>query len=667
MRYFAIPLKKIIITIHHSHSIRTRMSLIKKIATYFPHSLKTRLMGVTLLFLLLPTGILGYLGYDYLAGNIKKTQIRAVANVADMRFDQLVELFKTSNTRAIHFLNHLSSECKRNDEAKNDQDDCLKSTLTNFIDEEGALSATLTHSTGEELTVGHPTSLQIKPFQEKQLVGFSKASSNTSHQYYIKICNESSLDCLLVIYPTKAIQHIFMANSGLGVSGDVFLLDANSVFITRPHLLTRQSNSESPEDHATQHCLTRKNAEILDIDRRNIDIIHSFRFVPEMGGGCIMAHLDQKEAFATLNIMQWRVALIAMTLIGFALYIALLVGRNIVRPIDKLCEVTHEIINGNYTVSAVVVGDDEISALANAFNLMTKRLESAFEELHGQQTQLEYEVQKRTQELFFAKNQAEEALALLQETQQSLVQAEKMAVLGGLVAGVAHEINTPLGITLTSASFLSDETRKTSTRYKEGDLSGDELEAYFEVATQSTQLSVINCHRAADLIHSFKQVAVDQTSNNQREFNLKIYLEEVLFSLRPALKKTNIKVQLSCPTNLWLINYPGAISQIITNFVMNSLLHAYEPNQCGTIRLNIIESINDRIELHYSDDGKGIPLDIQSKIFDPFFTTKRSNGGSGLGLHLVYNIVHQKLKGTLTLQSIEGEGTTFILNFARQL
>jgi signal transduction histidine kinase len=584
-----------------------------------------------------------------------------------MRFDQLVELFKTSNTRAIHFLNHLSSECKRNDEAKNDQDDCLKSTLTNFIDEEGALSATLTHSTGEELTVGHPTSLQIKPFQEKQLVGFSKASSNSSHQYYIKICNESSLDCLLVIYPIKAIQHIFMANSGLGVSGDVFLLDANSAFITRPHLLTRQSNSESPEDHATQHCLTRKNAEILDIDRRNIDIIHSFRFVPEMGGGCIMAHLDQKEAFATLNIMQWRVALIAMTLIGFALYIALLVGRNIVRPIDKLCEVTHEIINGNYTVSAVVVGDDEISALANAFNLMTKRLESAFEELHGQQTQLEYEVQKRTQELFFAKNQAEEALALLQETQQSLVQAEKMAVLGGLVAGVAHEINTPLGITLTSASFLSDETRKTSTRYKEGDLSGDELEAYFEVATQSTQLSVINCHRAADLIHSFKQVAVDQTSNNQREFNLKIYLEEVLFSLRPALKKTNIKVQLSCPTNLWLINYPGAISQIITNFVMNSLLHAYEPNQCGTIRLNIIESINDRIELHYSDDGKGIPLDIQSKIFDPFFTTKRSNGGSGLGLHLVYNIVHQKLKGTLTLQSIEGEGTTFILNFARQL
>ncbi|MDQ5939660.1 MAG: Histidine kinase [Pseudomonadota bacterium] len=643
------------------------MSLMKKIASYFPHSLKTRLMGITLLFLLLPTSILGYLGYDYLSENIKKTQIRAVANVANTRFDQVIALFKAANTHASHLLNHVSVQCKNNDLSKKDLDTCLKDTLTAFIDDEEALSATLIQTNGEEITVGKPPNINIKPFQEKQIVGFSKSNGSHFHHYYINVCSDSTLDCILIIYPLKAVQSVFMANSGLGISGDVFMLDANGVFITRPHLLTRQISSESPDDHATQHCLTQKNSEILDIDRRNIEIIHSFRFVPEIGGGCIMAHLDQKEAFATLNTMQWRVAMTAMTLIGFALYIALLVGRNIVKPIDKLCEVTHEIINGNYTVSAVVVGDDEISALANAFNLMTKRLESAFDELHHQQTQLEYQVQKRTQELFLSKNQAEEALALLQETQQSLVQAEKMAVLGSLVAGVAHEINTPLGITLTSASFLSDETKKTAMLYKKGDLSGNELEAYFEMAAQSTQLSVINCHRAADLIHSFKQVAVDQTSDNQREFNLKIYLEEVLFSLRPALKKTNIKVQLSCPSNLWLINYPGAISQIITNFVMNSLLHAYDINQCGTIRLNIIELPHDKIELHYSDDGKGIPLSIQSKIFDPFFTTKRSKGGSGLGLHLVYNIVHQKLKGTLTLQSIEGEGTTFILNFARQL
>ena len=643
------------------------MLLMTKIASYFPHSLKTRLMGITLLFLLLPTSILGYLGYDYLSENIKKTQIRAVANVADTRFSQVVELFKAANIHASHLLNHLSAQCETNNKSKSEIDTCLKETLTTFIEDEEALSATLTRPNGEEITAGKPPAIKIKPFQEKQLVGFSKPSGSNSHYYYSKVCHDNTLDCLVIMYPIKAVQHIFMANSGLGISGDVFMLDANGFFITRPHLLTRQIYSESPDDHATQHCLTHKNSEILDIDRRNIDIIHSFRFVPEIGGGCIMAHLDQKEAFATLNTMQWRVAMTAMTLIGFALYIALLVGRNIVKPIDKLCEVTHEIINGNYTVSAVVVGDDEISALANAFNLMTKRLESAFEELHSQQTQLEYQVQKRTQELFLSKNQAEEALALLQETQQSLVQAEKMAVLGSLVAGVAHEINTPLGITLTSTSFLSDETQKISTLYKKGDLSGDELDAYFEIATQSTQLSVINCHRAADLIHSFKQVAVDQTSDNQREFNLKIYLEEVLFSLRPALKKTNIKVQLSCPSNLWLINYPGAISQIITNFVMNSLLHAYDAGQCGTIRLNIIELPNDRIELHYSDDGKGIPLEIQSHIFDPFFTTKRSKGGSGLGLHLVYNIVHQKLKGTLTLKSIEGEGSTFILNFARQL
>jgi signal transduction histidine kinase len=314
-----------------------------------------------------------------------------------------------------------------------------------------------------------------------------------------------------------------------------------------------------------------------------------------------------------------------------------------------------------------VAGDSEIAALANAFNLMTERLKLAFDELNAHRTQLEHQVEKRTAQLLIAKNEAEKSLTLLQETQESLVQAEKMAALGSLVAGIAHEINTPIGITLTTASFLNDETKKVVTLYQQGELGGDELESYFDTAQQSTQLMTINCHRAADLIQSFKQVAVDQTSDNQREFNLKSYLDEILLSLRPILKKTQIKIELNCPPDLSLLSFPGAISQIVTNFIMNSLLHAYEAEQPGTITLTVQTLPNNQIELRYSDDGKGIPVDIQSKIFDPFFTTQRGNGGSGLGLNLVYNIVHQTLKGTLQVHSVEGKGTTFILNFARQL
>lgn len=649
----------------------------KKISAYLiPHSLKARLVVLTLLFLLLPTGILGYLGYDYLYDTIKTSNIRAVGHIADARHEQLNIMLKNTTDRVEHFLQHLPQQCLANEKSK--INDCLKQMLQLFINNEQAISATLTNKKGLHIHVGDTFSPEITPFQTGQLVGFSAPEKSVQRLYYIVKENKQG-ERLSVTFPISAIQQIFVSDPSLGESGDVFIMDSQGFFITYPHLLESQDHSketleqhaahlgEAKNDHAMQHCLMMGNAEMLDVDRRNIEIIHSFRFVPEVGGGCIMAHLDQAEAFASLDILRWRVVWITIGLIIFALMIALMVGKNIVRPIDKLCTVTHEIINGNYTVSAVVAGDSEIAALANAFNLMTERLKFAFDELNAHRAQLEHQVQKRTKQLLIAKDEAEQSLRLLQETKENLVQAEKMAALGGLVAGVAHEINTPIGITVTSASFLSDETHKIFTLYKEGELGGDELEAYFDTAKQSTKLMIINCQRASDLIQSFKQVAVDQTSDKPREFNLKNYLEEILLSLRPALKKTRIKVELDCPSILFIWGYPGAVSQIITNFVMNSLFHAYEPNQTGMIKLTVLLSSADRIELRYSDDGKGIHPDIQNKIFDPFFTTQRGNGGSGLGLHVVYNLVHQILKGTLQIKSVEGQGTTFIVNFPKRL
>ena len=248
------------------------------------------------------------------------------------------------------------------------------------------------------------------------------------------------------------------------------------------------------------------------------------------------------------------------------------------------------------------------------------------------------------------------------------MQAEKLAALGGLVAGVAHEINTPVGITLSAATHLEAETIKADRAYQAGELTEEGLADYFATARQATQLMTLNSQRAAELIQSFKQVAVDQTGGEQRTFELATYIDEVLLSLRPRLKKSHIAIHIECPAKLTLDSLPGAFSQLLTNLIMNSLIHAFAPNQPGHI--DIIAKTNptgDRVELIYRDDGCGIPPELHTKVFEPFFTTQRSNGGSGLGLHIVHAIVTQSLKGSLTLTSALGQGTTFTLVVPRIL
>jgi signal transduction histidine kinase len=275
------------------------------------------------------------------------------------------------------------------------------------------------------------------------------------------------------------------------------------------------------------------------------------------------------------------------------------------------------------------------------------------------------ESQRISKELQREISERKAALVALEKAQQSLVQTEKMAALGGLVAGISHEINTPVGVILMSATHFDAQTKAFSKRYEEGEMSGTDLENFFDISKQAAKLMTINSQRAADLINSFKQVAVDQTSSEKRKFILKHYIDEILLSLHPKLKKTPLTVEVNCPENLQLNSYAGAVSQVLTNLVMNSLTHAYSPQQAGTLRIHVNLLPNDFVELIYSDDGRGIPDELQAQVFDPFFTTQRGQGGSGLGLHIVYNIIHQTLKGELKMDSVLNEGTTFTLCFPR--
>jgi len=264
-----------------------------------------------------------------------------------------------------------------------------------------------------------------------------------------------------------------------------------------------------------------------------------------------------------------------------------------------------------------------------------------------------HQVRERTAQL-------SQALNDLKAAQNQLVEAEKMAALGGLVAGVAHEINTPVGVGVTAASLLEDKTTAFRSIYQSGQMKRADLEKYLNTAGQSSSMILNNLNRAAELIQSFKQVAVDQSSEERREFPVKTYLEEILLSLRPKLKQTQLTIQINGDDSLTLDSYPGAFSQIVTNLVMNSLLHAYEPDDQGQLSFDFRQS-GSRLIFEYNDDGKGIPTENLSKIFEPFFTTKRTQGGSGLGLHIIYNLVTQRLGGTIRCESKIGSGTRFII------
>ena len=169
-----------------------------------------------------------------------------------------------------------------------------------------------------------------------------------------------------------------------------------------------------------------------------------------------------------------------------------------------------------------------------------------------------------------------------------------------------------------------------------------------------------NLKRAAELIRSFKQVAVDRSTEDRRVFHLRAYLDEILMSLRPHLKKTEHTVSVICDPKLIMDSYPGALSQIITNLVMNSLVHAFEPGEAGRITISAAQD-RDQVQINYADNGKGIPNENLDKIFEPFYTTRRGRGGTGLGLHILYNLVTQKLGGTVRCESTPGQGTSFTL------
>ncbi len=288
-------------------------------------------------------------------------------------------------------------------------------------------------------------------------------------------------------------------------------------------------------------------------------------------------------------------------------------------------------------------------------------LKETQQQLSRAKSELEVRVEERTEQLSSSNLQLEQAIQDLKTTQNQLIEKEKMSALGRLVAGVAHEINTPLGIALTSSSLLASQSNDLESALLNGSISKTKFHEICSVINEGSELISNNLHRASELISNFKMVAVDQSYDNKRKIVLQHYIRDVVNAMTPKTKEKNIKVFVSGLDEVEIYTYPGSLSQILTNLIDNAVLHAFSNVDSGEINIQYA-IVDQQIELIFEDDGEGIDEDMLSKIFEPFYTSKLGSGGTGLGLSIVYNIITQRLNGHIRCESQINKGTRFTVS-----
>jgi signal transduction histidine kinase len=263
-------------------------------------------------------------------------------------------------------------------------------------------------------------------------------------------------------------------------------------------------------------------------------------------------------------------------------------------------------------------------------------------------------------ELLAAKERAEATLAELKETQATLIDAEKLAALGSLVAGVAHEVNNPVGISLTVASSFARRCDALEAQLAGGPLKRSALTAFVADSRDAASQLVTNLQRAGELVQAFKQVAVDRTHAERRGFDLAETTRQIVASLLPGMRKRHVGVEVDVPDGIAFDSYPGPYGQVLTNLFLNAVTHAFEAED-GTIRIRARWVGESQVVVQVSDDGRGMTEEVLRRVFEPFFTTRRGEGGTGLGLHIVYNLVTYRLGGRITVESEPGAGTRFTM------
>ncbi|WP_417440076.1 ATP-binding protein [Idiomarina abyssalis] len=390
----------------------------------------------------------------------------------------------------------------------------------------------------------------------------------------------------------------------------------------------------------------------------------------------VIGYVYLRGSLEQARLFMWRSIGIAAVVFVLTLLLCWLVTlrlrKTIVTPLDSVVDVISQVARDkNYSLRLAPSQLVEFDMMAHAFNIMLDRVQQhisrqrrAEEEASQLNTELERQVTQRTQALKESNSELLKTLEQLHQYQGQLVESEKMASLGDMVAGIAHEVNTPIGLSVTASTLLQDKLTVMQEKFDEKRISTSEFERFLSDCDENLQIIYRNLGRAADLVTSFKQVAVDQSSEVDRDIHIPSFMNDVLISVKPRrLDPEKFPIRISCPDNLTVRAKAGPLNQVLINLIVNSMIHAFDGYDHGQIDISFSMQNDSELEMVYADNGKGVPSDISRKIFDPFVTTKRGSGGSGLGLHLVYNLVTQVLGGNIHFFSEEKNGVEFIVRF----
>ncbi len=386
--------------------------------------------------------------------------------------------------------------------------------------------------------------------------------------------------------------------------------------------------------------------------------------------GLVVLQLDVNSEVIFTNQMVIVIIVLLFVVFVAVLLVSFRLENKITLPLKQLSNNLVAISQAkDYSMRVDPLPYKEVDILAKNINYFLQRIERHVTQLGLAEQQslklnieLEDKVNKRTQALKESNQELLSTLEKLHQYQDQLVESEKMASLGDMVAGVAHEVNTPIGLGVTASTLLLDRLNEITTAFEEKTLKSSQLKKFLNEGGENVGIIYRNLKRAAELISSFKKVAVDQSSEEFRQFNFAELLNEILLTLAPQIKKTPYQIDFDCPADLMIVSRPGPINQILINLILNSITHGFDKRDHGSICVTVMK-LGEQLNIHYQDDGIGIDPAIKDKIFEPFTTTKRGEGGSGLGLHLVYNLVTQALGGSIRLESEPNKGAVFEISF----